>query len=129
MSVWAVLAVIFSAGFVASMVTAARGRSTKFVGVLAGLLAVAAACCAERAAPPVQRYLKEWYGTRAAQGKALNDHASRDVKVLASALAPLASSSGTTPRVKASDVMRMGRRRSRFASKMASSLGFPCFRR
>ncbi len=41
MSVWAVLAVIFSAGFVASMVTAARGRSTKFVGVLAGLLAVA----------------------------------------------------------------------------------------
>ena len=36
-----------------------------------GLLAVAAACCAERAAPPVQRYLKAWYGTRAAQGKAL----------------------------------------------------------
>jgi hypothetical protein len=36
-----------------------------------GLLAVAAACAAERAAPPVQRYLKEWYGTRAAQGKAL----------------------------------------------------------
>lgn len=36
-----------------------------------GLLAVAAACCAERAAPPVQRYLKEWYGTRASQGKAL----------------------------------------------------------
>lgn len=36
-----------------------------------GLLAVVAACAAERAAPPVQRYLKEWYGTRAAQGKAL----------------------------------------------------------
>jgi hypothetical protein len=36
-----------------------------------GLLAVAAACCAERAAAPVQRYLKQWYGTRAAQGKAL----------------------------------------------------------
>lgn len=36
-----------------------------------GLLAVAAACCAERAAPPVQRYLKEWYGMRPAQGKAL----------------------------------------------------------
>lgn len=36
-----------------------------------GLLAVAAACAAERAAPPVQRYLKEWYGQRAAQGKAL----------------------------------------------------------
>lgn len=36
-----------------------------------GLLAIAAACAAERAAPPVQRYLKEWYGTRAAQGKAL----------------------------------------------------------
>lgn len=36
-----------------------------------GLLAVAAACAGERAAAPVQRYLKEWYGTRAAQGKAL----------------------------------------------------------
>lgn len=36
-----------------------------------GLLAVAAACAAERAAPPVQRYLKEYYGTRAAHGKAL----------------------------------------------------------
>lgn len=36
-----------------------------------GLLAIAAACAAERAAAPVQRYLKEWYGTRAAQGKAL----------------------------------------------------------
>ena len=36
-----------------------------------GLLAIAAACAAERAAPPVQRYLKEWYGTRAAQGKSL----------------------------------------------------------
>jgi hypothetical protein len=36
-----------------------------------GLLAVAAACAGERAAAPVQRYLKLWYGTRAAQGKAL----------------------------------------------------------
>ena len=36
-----------------------------------GLLAVAAACAAERAAPAAQRYLKEWYGTRAAHGKAL----------------------------------------------------------
>jgi len=36
-----------------------------------GLLAVAAACARERAAGPVQRYLKEWYGSRAAQGKAL----------------------------------------------------------
>lgn len=36
-----------------------------------GLLAVVAACGAERVAAPVQRYLKEWYGTRAAQGKAL----------------------------------------------------------
>ncbi len=36
-----------------------------------GLLAVASACAAERAAPLVQRYLKEWYGQRAAQGKAL----------------------------------------------------------
>lgn len=36
-----------------------------------GLLAVAAACAAERAADPVARYLKEHYGTRAAQGKAL----------------------------------------------------------
>ena len=36
-----------------------------------GLLAVAAACAAERAAAPTQRYLKEWYGSRASQGKAL----------------------------------------------------------
>jgi len=36
-----------------------------------GVLAVAAACCAERAAVPVGRYLKEWFGSRAAQGKAL----------------------------------------------------------
>jgi hypothetical protein len=36
-----------------------------------GVLAVAAACCAERAATPVGRFLKEYYGTRAGQGKAL----------------------------------------------------------
>jgi hypothetical protein len=36
-----------------------------------GLLAVVAACAAEGAVPPAQRYLKEWYGSRAAQGKAL----------------------------------------------------------
>ncbi|MBX3670208.1 MAG: DUF4132 domain-containing protein [Rhodocyclaceae bacterium] len=36
-----------------------------------GLLAVAAACCGARAAAPVQRYLKEYFGTRAAQGRAL----------------------------------------------------------
>jgi hypothetical protein len=36
-----------------------------------GVLAVAAACARERAAGPTQRYLKEWYGSRAAQGKAL----------------------------------------------------------
>ncbi|HEY6126245.1 MAG TPA: DUF4132 domain-containing protein, partial [Steroidobacteraceae bacterium] len=36
-----------------------------------GILAVAASCAAERAAAPVARYIKEYYGTRAAQGKAL----------------------------------------------------------
>lgn len=36
-----------------------------------GILAVAAACAAERAAAPVARYLKDYYGTRAAHGKAL----------------------------------------------------------
>jgi hypothetical protein len=36
-----------------------------------GLLAVAAACAGQRAAGPVGRYLKEYYGTRAAQGRAL----------------------------------------------------------
>lgn len=36
-----------------------------------GVLAVAAACAGERAAAPVARFIKEWYGTRAAQGKAL----------------------------------------------------------
>jgi hypothetical protein len=36
-----------------------------------GLLAVVAACAGERAAANTARYLKEYYGTRAAQGKAL----------------------------------------------------------
>ncbi len=36
-----------------------------------GLLAVAAACAGERAAASAGRYLKEYYGTRAAHGKAL----------------------------------------------------------
>ena len=36
-----------------------------------GLLAVAAACAGEGAAPVAQRYLKEWYGQRASQGRAL----------------------------------------------------------
>lgn len=36
-----------------------------------GLLAIAAACGGERIAAPTGRYLKEWFGSRAAQGKAL----------------------------------------------------------
>ncbi len=40
MSAWATLATLFAAAFVASMIAAARGRATKFVGVLAGLIAV-----------------------------------------------------------------------------------------
>lgn len=36
-----------------------------------GLLAVVAACADARVAAPVGAYLKEWYGMRAAQGKAL----------------------------------------------------------
>lgn len=36
-----------------------------------GMLSIAAACAAERAASVVGKYLKEYYGTRAAQGKAL----------------------------------------------------------
>lgn len=36
-----------------------------------GILALAAACARERAAPAVWRYLKEYYGTRASQGKSL----------------------------------------------------------
>lgn len=36
-----------------------------------GVLAMAAACAAEHAATPVARYLKDYYGTRAAHGKAL----------------------------------------------------------
>jgi hypothetical protein len=36
-----------------------------------GVLAVAAACCGRDAASTAARYLKEYYGTRAAQGKAL----------------------------------------------------------
>jgi hypothetical protein len=36
-----------------------------------GVLAVAAACASGRAAPVAERYLKEWYGQRASQGRAL----------------------------------------------------------
>jgi hypothetical protein len=36
-----------------------------------GILAVAAACAGVRAAAPVERYLKAWYGTRPSQGKSL----------------------------------------------------------
>jgi hypothetical protein len=36
-----------------------------------GILAVAAACCGAEAAPLVARYLKEWYGQRTAQCRAL----------------------------------------------------------
>ncbi|MFI5623525.1 DUF4132 domain-containing protein [Nocardioides sp. NPDC051685] len=36
-----------------------------------GLLAVAAACAGGDVVPPTERYLREWFGQRAAQGKAL----------------------------------------------------------
>ncbi len=36
-----------------------------------GILAVAGACCGDAAVGPVQKFLKEWYGHRAAQCKAL----------------------------------------------------------
>ncbi len=36
-----------------------------------GILAVAGACCGDSAVAPVQKYLKDWYGYRAAQCKAL----------------------------------------------------------
>jgi hypothetical protein len=36
-----------------------------------GLLAVVAACAGRDVVPPSERYLKEWYGQRAAQGRAL----------------------------------------------------------
>jgi Domain of unknown function (DUF4132) len=36
-----------------------------------GLLAVVAACAGRDVVPPAERYLREWYGQRAAQGKAL----------------------------------------------------------
>jgi Domain of unknown function (DUF4132)/HEAT repeats len=36
-----------------------------------GILAVAGACCGSEAAPVVHRYVKQWYGYRAAQCKAL----------------------------------------------------------
>jgi len=41
MSVWAILTVVFASGFVASVVAAARGRSTKFVGAVSFLIAIA----------------------------------------------------------------------------------------
>ncbi|GAA0929656.1 hypothetical protein GCM10009554_12190 [Kribbella koreensis] len=47
------------------------GRPAGSVAGAKGLLALIAVCARERAAEPVARYLKEWYGQRAAQGKAL----------------------------------------------------------
>ena len=44
-----------------------------------------------------------------------------DLRALAPA--PVASTSGTTPRMKANDVMRIGRKRARAASTAASSDG------
>lgn len=41
MSVWAVLTVLFASAFVAAMIAALRGRGTKFVGALSGLIALA----------------------------------------------------------------------------------------
>ena len=57
------LAALYLGGFLRQPIGSAIGSK--------GLLAVAAACAQGRAAAPVQRYLKEWYGTRAAQGRAL----------------------------------------------------------
>lgn len=54
-----------------------------------GILAVAGACCGGDAAPIVHRYIKQWYGYRPAQGKALlqvlawTDHPSATQVVLA----------------------------------------------
>ena len=45
------------------------------------------------------------------------------------ALAPVATASGTTPSVKASEVMRIGRKRSLAASTVASISGLPSARR
>ncbi|MFI5729635.1 DUF4132 domain-containing protein [Kribbella sp. NPDC051587] len=48
--------------------------STQLAGSAAsskGLLAVVAACAGAGAAAPVGRYLKQWFGTRSSQGKAL----------------------------------------------------------
>ena len=36
-----------------------------------GILSVSGACCSSKAAPIVQRYVKQWYGYRGAQSKAL----------------------------------------------------------
>ncbi|MFI5706884.1 DUF4132 domain-containing protein [Kribbella sp. NPDC051620] len=47
------------------------GRPAGSVAGAKGLLALVALCARERAAEPVGRYLKEWYGQRAVQGKAL----------------------------------------------------------
>ena len=50
-----------------------------------------------------------------------------DLRALAPA--PLAITSGTTPRMKANDVMRIGRKRACAASTAASRMGLPSMRR
>jgi hypothetical protein len=56
---------------VARLLPAFARRPAGSASASKGLLAVVAACAGERAAAPVGRYLKEWYGSRASQGKAL----------------------------------------------------------
>lgn len=42
--------------------------------------------------------------------------------------APVASTSGTMPRMKANEVIRIGRKRARAASVAASTISLPCWR-
>lgn len=57
------LAALYLPGFLRQPAGSANGSK--------GLLAVVSACAAEGVVTPTARYLKEWYGSRAAQGKAL----------------------------------------------------------
>ena len=50
-----------------------------------------------------------------------------DLRALAPA--PLATTSGATPRMKANEVIRIGRKRARAASTAASRIGLPSFTR
>jgi|SRR5215510_5221238 len=89
-----------------------------------------------RAAPPLLEALDHHEEGRHEQNlqAGRGDHAVNtampiDLHALALAPAPLATTSGATPRMKAKDVITIGRKRDRAVSTALSTIALPCWRR